>query len=109
MKNLLISIAILLLLVFLFSRYGPIETETQPEQGQGGIPILQGDGIVIVGDCDLVVYEQTPTPPAKKSNTAIAYEVINGKWGNGAERKRKLTAAGYNHKAVQAIVNDLLA
>lgn len=108
MKNLLISIVILALLVFLFSRFGVVETQTEQEPG-GGIPILQGDGIVIVGDGDLVVYEQMPTPPAKKSNTAIAYEVINGKWGNGTERKERLTAAGYNYKVVQTIVNDLLA
>lgn len=108
MKNLLISIAILLLLVVLFSHYGPIET--QPEQEpSGGIPTIQGYGTAIVDDCDLVIYEQAPTPPAKKSNTVIAYEVINGKWGNGAERKERLTAAGYNYKVVQAIVNDLLA
>ena len=108
MKNLLISIAILALLVFLFSRFGVVETETEQEQG-GGIPTIQGYGTAIVDDCDLVIYEQAPTTQAKKSNTAIAYEVINGKWGNGAERKRKLTAAGYNYKVVQAIVNDLLA
>ena len=40
--------------------------------------------------------------------TAIAKEVINGKWGNGEERKKKLTAAGYDYKAVQAKVNELL-
>ena len=59
MKNLLISIVILALLVFLFSRFGVVETETEQEP-DGGIPILQGDGIVIVGDGDLVVYEQSP-------------------------------------------------
>lgn len=108
MKNLLISIAILALLVFLFSHFG--WTETEPEQEpSGGIPTIQGYGTAIVDDCDLVIYEQTPTPPAKKSNTAIAYEVIYGKWGNGAERKERLTDAGYNYKVVQAIVNDLLA
>lgn len=107
MKNLLISIAILLLLVFLFSHFGVVE-ETQPEPS-GGVPILQGDGLTIIGGGDLVIYEQAPTPQAEKSNTEIAYEVIYGKWGNGAERKKKLTAAGYNYKIVQAIVNDLLA
>lgn len=109
MKNLLISIAILALLVFLFSRFGVVETETEQEQG-GGIPTIQGYGTAVQGEGnDLVIYEQAPTPPAKKSNTAIAYEVINGKWGNGVERKRKLTAAGHNYDAIQAIVNGLLA
>ena len=47
------------------------------------------------------------TTPAKKSIDEIAKEVINGKWGNGAERKQKLTAAGYDYSAVQKRVNEL--
>ena len=38
----------------------------------------------------------------------LAKEVIRGKWGNGQERKDKLTAAGYDYSAVQAKVNELL-
>lgn len=59
----------------------------------------------------LVKAEQKPTPaPApvvKKTVDQIAQEVIAGKWGNGAERKQKLTKAGYNYSAVQAKVNEL--
>lgn len=44
----------------------------------------------------------------KKSNAQIAKEVIQGKWGNGAERKKRLKAAGYNYSAVQKEVNRLL-
>ena len=44
----------------------------------------------------------------KKSNEEIANEVIQGKWGNGTERKNRLTAAGYNSSAIQKIVNKLL-
>lgn len=50
----------------------------------------------------------TNTTPVKKSNTEIAKEVINGKWGNGADRKQRLTASGYDYNAVQAEVNKLL-
>lgn len=39
---------------------------------------------------------------------AIAEGVIDGKYGNGAERKRKLSALGYDYKEVQALVNELL-
>ena len=46
--------------------------------------------------------------PAAKSVEAIAKEVIAGKWGNGAERVQKLTAAGYDADAVQAAVNAQL-
>ncbi|MBR6393043.1 MAG: hypothetical protein IKS12_07125 [Eubacterium sp.] len=45
---------------------------------------------------------------AKKSITVIAKEVIDGKWGNGADRVKRLTAAGYDAKAVQKEVNRLL-
>lgn len=47
-------------------------------------------------------------PGTKKSIDAIAREVIRGDWGNGDERKQKLTAAGYNYSAVQKKVNELL-
>lgn len=50
-----------------------------------------------------------PAPkPAHKSNDAIAHEVIQGKWGNGADRKARLTKAGYNYNVIQAIVNRLV-
>lgn len=44
----------------------------------------------------------------KKSNETIANEVIQGKWGNGADRKTRLTNAGYDYNAIQAIVNKKL-
>ena len=43
-----------------------------------------------------------------KTVDELASEVIRGLWGNGAERKRRLTAAGYDYSAVQARVNELL-
>lgn len=45
---------------------------------------------------------------SKKSNEEIANEVIQGKWGNGQDRKNRLTNAGYNYQAVQNIVNQKL-
>lgn len=53
-----------------------------------------------------VVY--TPKTGTKKTVAEIAKEVIQGKWGNGGERRRRLTAAGYDYTAVQAEVNRLL-
>ena len=44
---------------------------------------------------------------AKKSVSEIAKEVYNGKWGNGEDRRQRLTAAGYNYSEVQAEVNKL--
>lgn len=48
------------------------------------------------------------TEPTKKSVDVIAKEVINGKWGNGDDRKNRLTGAGYDYNAIQAKVNELL-
>lgn len=45
---------------------------------------------------------------SKKSVDAVAKEVIQGKWGNGEDRKKKLTAAGYDYDEVQDRVNKLL-
>ena len=45
---------------------------------------------------------------SKKSNEEVANEVIKGNWGNGADRKNKLEAAGYDYNAIQAIVNSKL-
>lgn len=44
----------------------------------------------------------------KKSNYDIATEVIAGKWGNGAVRKKRLTEAGYDYTDIQKIVNERL-
>ncbi len=33
---------------------------------------------------------------------------MDGKWGNGAERRERLTAAGYDYGKVQDAVNALL-
>lgn len=38
----------------------------------------------------------------------LAREVLQGKWGNGATRKAKLKAAGYDYATIQARVNQLL-
>lgn len=45
---------------------------------------------------------------AVKSVDELAREVLQGKWGNGAERKKRLEAAGYDYAAVQKKVNQLV-
>ncbi|WP_282193015.1 GH25 family lysozyme, partial [Romboutsia ilealis] len=42
----------------------------------------------------------------KKTIEELAKEVIAGQWGNGEERKTRLTNAGYDYAAVQAKVNE---
>ena len=46
--------------------------------------------------------------PALKDTVTVAKEVIRGDWGNGDERVRRLTEAGYDYNTVQAKVNELL-
>lgn len=49
----------------------------------------------------------TASTTPKKTVTELAREVITGKWGAGADRKNRLTAAGYDYAAVQAEVNKM--
>ena len=44
----------------------------------------------------------------KKSVNTLAKEVLAGKWGNGVDRKSRLTKAGYDYSKVQAAVNKLV-
>lgn len=50
----------------------------------------------------------TPTD-TKKSTDEIAKEVIAGKWGNGDDRKNRLTAAGYDYSTIQNRVNQMVS
>lgn len=50
---------------------------------------------------------QAQTTPSKTTEE-LAREVINGNWGNGAERKQRLTVAGYDYATVQKRVNELM-
>ena len=45
---------------------------------------------------------------ADKSNYQIAQEVLDGKWGNGVERRTRLYEAGYDANAIQTIVNVIV-
>lgn len=46
---------------------------------------------------------------SNKSNDTIAQEVIDGKWGNGEDRKARLESAGYNYSVIQNLVNMKVA
>lgn len=50
--------------------------------------------------------EDNPKP--KKSISEIAKEVIDGKWGVGQDRAKRLEKAGYSYKSVQDEVNRQL-
>ena len=63
----------------------------------------------IIEKWNLTKYDKTEaSAPTRKSVDTLAREVIQGKWGNGEERKKRLTAAGYDYNAVQKRVNEML-
>ncbi|MGF0108849.1 N-acetylmuramoyl-L-alanine amidase [Clostridium sp. SGI.024] len=64
-------------------------------------------GYSVFDEKGTVVYVGKNTA-AKKTVLELAKEVIAGKWGNGQDRKNRLTAAGYDYTAVQNKVNELL-
>ena len=41
----------------------------------------------------------------RKSNDEVVAEIWNGLWGNGEERKERLTKAGYDYEAIQDLIN----
>ena len=63
----------------------------------------------IIEKWKLTQYDVKSSSSSKKSIDTLAKEVIAGKWGNGEERKQKLTAAGYDYNAVQKRVNEILS
>lgn len=69
---------------------------------QWGVDRIGGDDI----DGDICFCEYAKTAPAKKTIDELADEVLAGKWGNGIERKNRLSAAGYDYNAVQKLINE---
>ena len=80
--------------------------------GEYGIWQYSSKGSVpgIKGNVDMnICYKDFEVPlEEKKTVDELAREVIAGKWGNGADRKRRLAAAGYDYKKVQGKVNEML-
>lgn len=62
-------------------------------------------------DCNWLIKDIAlkASKPALKSTEELAKEVLAGKWGNGMERIRRLTEAGYDYNTVQKRVNELVA
>ncbi len=59
-------------------------------------------------DGDICFTDYSKKKPVEKNIDQLADEVLAGKWDNGAERERLLTAAGYDYNAVQKRVNEKL-
>ena len=63
------------------------------------------EGRVDLDKCYVESFQQPDDSVVYKTNEDLATEVIQGKWGNGQERKDRLTKAGYNYEEIQKIVN----
>lgn len=53
--------------------------------------------------------ERPPVVEEQKNIDQLANEVIQGLWGNGDDRKNRLTVAGYDYNAVQSKVDKMLS
>lgn len=71
---------------------------------RGDILLYEGHHTAVNLDNGVYVNQTTQS----KSIDELAREVIDGKWGTGADRKKRLTDAGYNYSEVQARVNQIL-
>ena len=63
----------------------------------------------IIRNAGLNCFTRPEEIPAEKTIQKMAQEVVEGKWGNGEERKKRLTEAGYDYAAIQAVVNKIVA
>ena len=86
-------------LIFNIATCTPVMAEEEP------IEDIQPKQIYTV-----VASEQEPVPvlelePVLKSNEEIISEINLGLWGNGDERKNRLTEAGYDYDEIQSMVN----
>ena len=66
--------------------------------------------ISIIEKYNLTEWDKRKVQPQAqlKSIDEVAREVIAGKWGDGENRKARLTQAGYDYNVVQARVNEIL-
>lgn len=56
----------------------------------------------------VTVPEDKPVAAEPRPVEDMAYEVLNGIWGNGADRRTNLVNAGYDYELIQAKVNQIL-
>ena len=93
-----------------YEAYGKI-----PEEGEGTstgtsakdklLSMIEAAG----GNADRIKFNSGSKSSGGASLSEIVNQVIRGEWGNGADRKKALEAAGYDYATVQAAVNKAMA
>ena len=76
-----------------------------------GYRTIEVNGKYIRGYClpDYASKATNDNTEPRKTIDELANEVIHGKWGHNPERRERLTAAGYDYRAVQDRVNEILS
>lgn len=69
---------------------------------------IRGYGVPKYKNTTVTPAPSEPLPVQSLTAKEVAKEVIDGRWGNGDDRKKKLTDAGYNYAEVQTWVNCIL-
>ena len=99
-----------------FTKWVAAWRKDKPAFKYNGFDLWQNSDNGVIGtytvDTD-IAYKDFPTLIKKlgkngfKTVEQLAQEVILGRWGSGAERRQRLTAAGYDFEAVQKKVNEI--
>lgn len=71
----------------------------------GDIAYMDADAWMKYAKSSDMPQQQTPMQPVKSYKTVIK-QVLDGQWGNGAERAKRLNAAGYDAQFVQDTINE---
>lgn len=91
-----------------FVASGYYKLHTEPHYLTTDEYLKRGDILVQPGKHTVMVLEdgkKANESVIKKPVEEIVAEVLAGKWGNGAERRGRLTEAGYDPKEIQELVN----
>lgn len=75
---------------------------------KGTVPGISGNVDLNVWYEDIVSVKEDKPVAVPRPVEDMAYEVLNGIWGNGADRKTNLINAGYDYELIQAKVNQIL-
>lgn len=74
---------------------------------KGKVPGISGNVDMNIWYEDIVSAKEEVISP-KKTTEQLAKEVLDGIWGNGEDRKKRLESNGYDYAEVQKKVNDIL-
>lgn len=71
----------------------------------GDIAYMDADAWMKYAKSSSTVKPDVPVQPVKDYKT-IVKQVLDGQWGNGAERNKRLSAAGYDAQFIQDTINE---